>query len=94
MTVVPLFRDTNVAAKHSIKMVYTRRQSIHVGAQNNRERLTIMMQNMMHLHGRLITLLQTIHRPIRLTQCCTQFKSLGIKVLCVLQLHDNVAIRD
>ena len=26
----------------------------------------------------------TLHRPIRLTQCCTQFKSPGIKILCVL----------
>ena len=32
-----------------------------------------------------------INRPIWLTQCCTQFKSLGVKVLCVLHLHDNVA---
>ena len=32
-----------------------------------------------------------IHRPIRLTQCCTQFKSLEVKMLCVLHLHDNVA---
>ena len=30
-------------------------------------------------------------RPIRLTQCCTQFKSLGVKILCVLYLHYNVA---
>ena len=29
--------------------------------------------------------------PIRLTQCCTQFKSPGIKILCVLYLHYNVA---
>ena len=32
-----------------------------------------------------------IHRPIRLTQCCTQFKSPGDKILCVLYLHYNVA---
>ena len=31
------------------------------------------------------------NRPIRLTQCCTQFKSPGVKILCVLYLHDNVA---
>ena len=31
------------------------------------------------------------HRPIRLTQCCTQFRSLGVKVLCVFYLHDNIA---
>ena len=31
------------------------------------------------------------NRPIRLTQCCTQFKSLGVKVLCVFHLHDNIA---
>ena len=30
-------------------------------------------------------------RPIRLTQCCTQFKSPGVKILCVLYLHYNVA---
>ena len=28
---------------------------------------------------------------IRLTQCCTQFKSPGDKILCVLHLHYNVA---
>ena len=31
------------------------------------------------------------NRPIRLTQCCTQFKSLRVKVLCVFYLHDNAA---
>ena len=31
------------------------------------------------------------YRPIRLTQCCTQFKSPGDKILCVLYLHYNVA---
>ena len=31
------------------------------------------------------------NRPIRLTQCCTQFKSPGDKILCVLHLHYNVA---
>ena len=31
------------------------------------------------------------HRPIRLTQYCTQFKSPGDKILCVLHLHYNVA---
>ena len=29
--------------------------------------------------------------PIRLTQCCTQFKSLRVKVLGVMYLPDNVA---
>ena len=32
-----------------------------------------------------------VHRPIRLTQCCTQFKSRGVKILCVLYLHYYVA---
>ena len=32
-----------------------------------------------------------INRPIRLTQCCTQFRSLGVKVLCVFHLYDNIA---
>ena len=31
------------------------------------------------------------NRPIRLTQCCTQFKFPGDKILCVLYLHYNVA---
>ena len=31
------------------------------------------------------------NRPIRLTQCCTQFKSPRVKILCVLYLHYNVA---
>ena len=31
------------------------------------------------------------HRPIRLTQCCTQFKSPGVKILCAFYLHHNVA---
>ena len=26
-------------------------------------------------------------RPNRLTQCCTQFKSPGVKILCVFHLH-------
>ena len=26
-------------------------------------------------------------RPIRLRQCCTQFRSLGVKILCVLYLN-------
>ena len=30
------------------------------------------------------------HRPIRLTQCRTQFKSSGVKILCLLSLHYNV----
>ena len=29
--------------------------------------------------------------PIGLTQCCTQFKSPGVKIHCVLYLHYNVA---
>ena len=33
----------------------------------------------------------TTNRPIRLTQRCTQFKSPGDKILCVLYLHYNVA---
>ena len=33
-------------------------------------------------------------RPIRLTQCCTQFRSLGVKVLCVFHLHDNIVFND
>ena len=33
----------------------------------------------------------TNDRPIRLTQCCTQFKFPGVKILCVLYLHYNVA---
>ena len=34
-----------------------------------------------------------MYRPIRLTQCCShvQFKSPGVKILCVLYLHYNVA---
>ena len=35
--------------------------------------------------------LMETNRPIRLTQCCTQFKSPGEKILCVLHLHYNVA---
>ena len=30
-------------------------------------------------------------KPIRLTQCCTQFRSLGVKILCALYLHYKVA---
>ena len=30
------------------------------------------------------------NRPIRLTQCCTQFKSPRVKILCLLYLHYNV----
>ena len=31
-------------------------------------------------------LFKAIEIPIRLTQCCTQFKSSGVKILCVLYL--------
>ena len=31
------------------------------------------------------------YRPIRLTQCCTQFKSPGDKILCEWYFHYNVA---
>ena len=34
------------------------------------------------------------HRPIRLTQCCTQFKSPGDKILCVLYLHWHSHLND
>ena len=30
------------------------------------------------------------NRSIRLTQCCTQFRSLGVKILCALYLHYKV----
>ena len=30
-------------------------------------------------------------KPIRLTQSCTQFKSPGVRILCVFYLHYNVA---
>ena len=36
-------------------------------------------------------MMHTPNRSIRLTQCCTQFKSPGVKILCVLYLHYNVA---
>ena len=35
---------------------------------------------------------QSTNRPIGLTQCCTQFRSLGAKALCVFYLHDNTAL--
>ena len=37
------------------------------------------------------SLKRAVHRPIRLTRCCTQFKSPGVKILRVLFLHYNVA---
>ena len=43
-----------------------------------------------HLHL-IVDIEQHRNRPIRLTQCCTQFKSPGDKILCVLYLHYNVA---
>ena len=39
----------------------------------------------------LATSVKTQNRPIRLTQCCTQFKSPGVKIFCVLYWHYNVA---
>ena len=33
----------------------------------------------------------SVNRPIRLTQCCTQFKSPRVQVLCLLYSHYNVA---
>ena len=38
-------------------------------------------------HLLMYTVTYDLHRPNRLTQCCTQFKSPGVKVLCVLHLH-------
>ena len=35
---------------------------------------------------------QSTNRPIGLTLCCTQFRSLRAKVLCVFYLHDNTAL--
>ena len=35
---------------------------------------------------------QSTNRPIGLTQCCSQFRSLGAKALCVFYLHDNTAL--
>ena len=32
-----------------------------------------------------------VDRPIRLTQCCTEFKSPRVQILCVLYLFYNVA---
>ena len=40
--------------------------------------------------ARLAQINRVKHRPIRLTQCCTQFKSPGVKIFCVLYLHYNV----
>ena len=40
---------------------------------------------------RAFVLLFLTNRPIRLTQCCTQFRSLGVKILCALYLHYKVA---
>ena len=34
-----------------------------------------------------------VDRPIRLTQCCTHFKSPRVQILCVLYLHYNVAFK-
>ena len=34
---------------------------------------------------------KSLNRLIPLTQCCTQFKSPGDEILCVLYLHYNVA---
>ena len=36
---------------------------------------------------RNIMLTGPANRPNRLTRCCTQFKSRGVKILCVLHLH-------
>ena len=35
----------------------------------------------------VISGVKSTNRPNRLTQCCTQFKSPGVKILCVLHLH-------
>ena len=47
----------------------------------------------MHINegkGKLALFTTKDNRPIRLTQCCTKFKSPGVKILCVLYLHHNV----
>ena len=47
----------------------------------------------LHLEGEQNSLKHQkyIYRTIRLTQCCTQFKSAGDKILCVFYLPYNVA---
>ena len=42
-------------------------------------------------NGTAAMLVYLDNRPIRLTQCCTQFKSPEDKILIVLDLHYNVA---
>ena len=48
-------------------------------------------QNVAVVGGHTNFILIYCHRPIRLTQCCTQFKSPRVKILHVLYLHYNVA---
>ena len=42
--------------------------------------------------ARLAQINRVKHRPVRLTQCCTQLKSSGVKIFCVLYLHYNVVL--
>ena len=45
----------------------------------------------MHVSSANLLWWRMTYRPIRLIQCCTQFKSPADKILCVLYLHYNVA---
>ena len=57
------------------------------GLHNRRE----FSQRLECLYQAMQTQEKVFYRPIRLTQCCTQFKSPGDKILCVLHLHYNMA---
>ena len=48
-------------------------------------------KNFINVHSAAFVTVFAHNRPIRLAQCCTQFKSPGDKILCVWHLHYNVA---
>ena len=50
-----------------------------------------LLQKCLHLSDTFAYRSDQDNRPMRLTQCCTQFKSPEDKILCVLYLYYNVA---
>ena len=71
-----------------------RNSSLYVHVVNKTRNLAIhvlMYQKKVCCTCKVVVLLIKTYRPFRLTQCCTQFKSPGVKILCVLYLHYNVA---
>ena len=74
----PFIGDTNRTPQLSNKF---KEQDLHEQRSGKADELMAQERKSKHVY---------LYRPIRLTQCCTKFRSLGVKVLCVFHFHDNI----